>query len=110
MKDGKFVYVGDEDGLSEYEGPATDLAGRFVMPGIIDSHVHVTMGAGYELIGEGGFGEIIHCASKKEALDFISDYIRKNPGKERYRFMLDKKHLQGDNITKEDLDLICPDG
>ena len=24
--------------------------------------------------------------------------------------MLDKKHLQGDNITKEDLDAICPDG
>lgn len=109
VKDGKFVYVGDEAGLSEYEGPVTDLAGRFIMPGIIDSHVHVTMGAGYELIG-GGFGEIIQCASKEEALDFISDYIRKNPGKERYRFMLDKKYLKGDNITKEDLDLICPDG
>jgi predicted amidohydrolase YtcJ len=110
VKDGKFVYVGDEAGLSEYEGPVTDLAGRFIMPGIIDSHVHVTMGAGYELIGGGGFGEIIQCASKEEALDFISDYIRKNPGKERYRFMLDKKYLKGDNITKEDLDLICPDG
>ena len=110
VKDGKFVYVGDETGLSEYEGPVTDLAGRFIMPGIIDSHVHVTMGAGYELIGGGGFGEIIQCASKEEALDFISDYIRKNPGKERYRFMLDKKYLKGDNITKEDLDLICPDG
>ena len=36
---------------------ATALAvkdGKFVMPGIIDSHVHVTMGAGYEFadIGE----------------------------------------------------------
>ena len=24
--------------------------------------------------------------------------------------MLDKKHLKQDNITKEDLDAICPDG
>ena len=25
VKDGKFVYVGDEAGLSAYEGPITDL-------------------------------------------------------------------------------------
>ena len=47
VKDGKFVYVGDESGLSEYEGETEDLNGKFIMPGIIDSHVHVTMGAGY---------------------------------------------------------------
>ena len=46
VKDGKFVYVGDEAGLSDYEGEAEDLSGKFIMPGIIDSHVHVTMGAG----------------------------------------------------------------
>jgi predicted amidohydrolase YtcJ len=48
VKDGKFVYVGDEAGLSEYEGEVTDLGGRFIMPGIIDSHVHVTMPVGFE--------------------------------------------------------------
>ena len=48
VKDGKFAYVGDETGLSEFEGEVTDIGGRFIMPGIIDSHVHVTMGAGYE--------------------------------------------------------------
>ena len=46
VKDGKFVYVGDEAGLSEYEGEVTDLGGKFIMPGIIDSHVHVTTGVG----------------------------------------------------------------
>ena len=59
VKDGKFIYVGDEAGLSAYEGEVTDLGGKFIMPGIIDSHVHVTMGAGYDLIGVTGFGEII---------------------------------------------------
>lgn len=48
VKDGKFVYVGDEAGLSEYEGDVTDLDGKFIMPGIIDSHVHVTIPVGFE--------------------------------------------------------------
>ena len=39
VKDGKFIYVGDEAGLSAYEGEVTDLGGKFIMPGIIDSHV-----------------------------------------------------------------------
>ena len=110
VKDGKFIYVGDEGGLSAYEGEAEDFNGKFVMPGIIDSHVHVTMGAGYDLIGVTGFGEMIVCEGKQAALDFIADYIQKHPGEDRYRFMLDKKFLRGDNITKEDLDAICPDG
>ena len=38
VKDGKFVYVGDEAGLSDYEGEVTDFGGKFIMPGIIDSH------------------------------------------------------------------------
>ncbi len=48
IKDGKFIYVGDEAGLSDYEGEVTDLAGRFIMPGIIDSHVHITTSVGFE--------------------------------------------------------------
>ena len=108
VKDGKFVYVGDEAGLSDFEGKVTDLGGKFIMPGIIDSHVHVTMGAGYEGTD---FGELILTArSKKEALDFMVDFMKKNPGLPRYRFMLDKKYLHDDNITKDDLDKICPDG
>jgi predicted amidohydrolase YtcJ len=40
---GNIVYVGDESGLRPYIGPAThseDLGGRFVMPGLIDAHMH----------------------------------------------------------------------
>ena len=33
VKDGKFIYVGDEAGLSAYEGEVTDLGGKFIMPG-----------------------------------------------------------------------------
>ena len=63
VKDGKFVYVGSESGLSEYEGDVTDLEGRFIMPGIIDSHVHVTVGVGFEYTDLGVF---VACSGKKE--------------------------------------------
>ena len=47
VKGGKSVYVGDEAGLSAYEGEVEDLGGKFVLPGIIDSHVHITTGVGF---------------------------------------------------------------
>ena len=106
VKDGKFVYVGDEAGLSAYEGEVTDLGGRFIMPGIIDSHVHITTGVGFEYVD---YGEEITCSGKKEALDFMEKYIRNHPGLERYRFMLERASLNGEDFVKEELDAICPD-
>ncbi len=106
VKDGKFVYVGDEAGLSAYEGEVTDLGGKFIMPGIIDSHVHVTTSIGFSYMDP---GEYIACSGKKEALDFMAEEIKKNPGLKRYRFTLERKYLKGEDIVKEDLDAICPD-
>ena len=106
VKNGKFIFVGDEEGLKDFEGEVTDLGGKFIMPGIIDSHVHVTTGIGFAYIDT---GEYIVYSSKKEALDFMAQLIKSNPGKERYRFVLERKFLKGEILTKEDLDLICPD-
>ena len=106
VKDGKFAYVGDEAGLSDYEGEAEDLGGRFIIPGIIDSHVHVTFPVGFEYAE---MGPMILCSGKQEVFDFMADYIKKNPGLPRYRFMLEKKNLKGEDIVKEELDAICPD-
>lgn len=103
VKDGKFVYVGDETGLSAYEGEVTDLGGRFIVPGIIDSHVHVTMPVGFEYAD---MGPRIECDGKQAALDVMADYIRKHPGEKRYRFMMEKKVLNGDDIIKEELDYV----
>ena len=64
VKDGKFVYVGDEAGLSSYEGEVTDLGGKFIMPGILDTHVHVTMPVGFLYADIGTF--ILECTGKKE--------------------------------------------
>lgn len=44
MTDGKIAWVGPVSGLKAPAGAAVkDLSGKFVMPGIIDSHVHVGM-------------------------------------------------------------------
>jgi predicted amidohydrolase YtcJ len=39
----------------------------------------------------------------------MAEYIRKNPGLDRYRFMMERASLNGEDFTKEDLDTICPD-
>ena len=106
VKDGKFVYVGDEAGLAKYEGEVSDLGGKFIMPGIIDCHIHVPLSIAFEYAD---MGLRVDCNSKQAALDFMADYISKNPGLDRYRFLMHKKCLNGEILTKEDLDAICPD-
>jgi predicted amidohydrolase YtcJ len=47
VKDGKFIYVGDDTGAESYIGPMTyvfDLEGKTVTPGLHDSHVHIRYG------------------------------------------------------------------
>ncbi len=44
IEDGKFVYVGSNDGAGNRIGPGTevlDLFGKTVLPGFIDAHIHV---------------------------------------------------------------------
>ena len=53
VKDGKFVYVGDEAGLSEYEGEVRDLGGRFIMPGIQITRVSALESPGMCILTEG---------------------------------------------------------
>ena len=106
VRNGKFVYVGDGTGISAYEGEVTDLSGKFIMPGIIDSHVHVAMSILSEHLEA---STPILCSNKKEALDFMAETVRNNPGQRRYRFVLERESLNDDDITKEDLDKICPE-
>ena len=103
VKDGKFVYVGDDAGLSEYEGEVRDLGGRFIMPGIIDSHVHVTMGAGFEYTD---MGPNIDCGSKQGALDFMADFMTAehegfSSSKPRDVYFGGKKMIHGRTCTPE---------
>jgi hypothetical protein len=52
IRDGRIVYVGPDAGLAAYLGPETqvvDLHGRFLMPGLIDGHMH-PLEAGAQLL------------------------------------------------------------
>jgi predicted amidohydrolase YtcJ len=49
IKDGRILYVGTDAGVRQYIGPGTqliDLAGRMLMPGLIDGHMHPLSGGG----------------------------------------------------------------
>ncbi len=106
VKDGKFVYVGDESGLSQYEGEVIDLGGKFVTPAFMDSHCHITLGVSSDYNSDQKF---ISGNSKKECLDKIAKEIKANPGNERYKFLMRISDLQGEYLCKEELDQICAD-
>jgi predicted amidohydrolase YtcJ len=43
IREGRIVYVGNNQGVGRFVGPATasvDLKGRFLMPGLVDGHMH----------------------------------------------------------------------
>lgn len=47
IREGRIVYVGNNDGVAAFIGPSTevtDLQGRFLMPGLIDGHMHPLAG------------------------------------------------------------------
>ena len=47
VKDGAFIYVGDDDGARAQAGPTTfvvDLEGKTVIPGLHDAHIHIRFG------------------------------------------------------------------
>ncbi len=52
IRDGKIAYVGTDKGLAEWIGPSTELVelhGGFLMPGLIDGHMH-PLQAGTQLL------------------------------------------------------------
>ncbi len=52
IRGGRIVYVGDSRGLTPFVGAATvtvDLKGRFLMPGLVDGHMH-PLEAGLQLL------------------------------------------------------------
>ncbi len=47
VKDGRFIYVGDDSGVQAHIGSSTDvvdLEGRTIIPGLHDTHVHIRYG------------------------------------------------------------------
>ena len=101
VKDGKFVYVGDEEGLKDYEGEVIDLGGKFVSPAFMDCHAHLPVCVGTMYIEE---QHNVSGSGKQECLKAMKDFVAQHPDYATYTFQLSLVNLGGEILTKEDLD------
>jgi predicted amidohydrolase YtcJ len=79
IQNGKFIYVGDSAGIEPLIGEQTqqhDLGGRFVMPGMVDSHTHPGL---VSMLGpdvaEGG---MIPRTSHENIMAWLEEYAREH--------------------------------
>lgn len=109
IENGKFTYVGKSEGYTiKADDEVVDLGGKFVVPGLIDSHQHWSLPS-----TSGGKHAnpmpIIITATIEEALEQMSEFVKANPGFDRYKMMAGKKEYWGRTLTRYDLDKVCPD-
>ena len=107
VRDDRIIYVGNDEGAGPYKSGAKviDLAGKMLIPGLIDAHCHPLMGAFLTsgiLCGAG--------MTHGEVLETIRAYVEAHPGNEAYfgqgypEWVFDER-----GPRKEELDAICPD-
>lgn len=108
VKDGKFVYCGNKEGVKEYIGPNTktiDLEGKMVLPGFADVHNHMT-----EMASAIFALDLYPYTSKIEYLGAAAQWRRDHPD---CTFITGNgwslSNLGNTYPTKEELDQICPD-
>jgi predicted amidohydrolase YtcJ len=77
IRDGRFVYVGDDAGVQPFIGERTrvnDLGGKLVIPGLVDAHTHPG--------NIGHYGEqraAISATSHEEVLAQVAEYANAHP-------------------------------
>jgi predicted amidohydrolase YtcJ len=104
----KIVYVGSDEGVKPYVGKntkVTDLQGKMVLPGFIDSHIHANETTGLifsiDLFGGGSIDEYV----KR-----IQAFVEKNPDEKFYQGIgWSNPVVPGIGPRKEVLDKIAPD-
>ena len=100
------TYVGDDDGAMALAGPDTrvvDLAGRLLMPGFVEAHIHPFLGAFLTT------GVDLQVPTGDDALAAIADHAQQHPtGPVRgFGWRVDMFGPQGP--TRADLDRVLPD-
>ena len=110
IKDGRFLVVGAEFDIVDTIGPDTevvDLDGRYVMPGIVDAHIHP-----YDVSIKAEQGNLLFSDQLDEAgvAAAIREYATANPDKAWIRGM---KYgfgaFPGAKMTRQWLDAVVPD-
>ena len=109
IKDGRFLYVGGEAGVAEFAAESTrktDLAGRLVIPGIVDGHTH----PGY--IDLERYGAPLPETNREEFLSAVKEFAESHPGEDWIRLCCwpNNWYVSGEEGPhKEDLDAAVPD-
>lgn len=109
IENGRFEYVGDADGVKAFIDSDTveyDLQGRFVLPGLVDSHTHPGLVArSVDYVELPWTPE-----TKKEMFDALLAYANENPDKE---FIVGGRWPTGlfgeEGPNRHELDAVIPD-
>ncbi|TKG93634.1 amidohydrolase [Puteibacter caeruleilacunae] len=108
IKENRILYVGSKHAAMQYKGDKTsltDLNGKFMMPGFIESHIHpgvaTLISSGVELIG---------VKSLKELESKLIQYVKENPNKKTiFGFGWSLDIFKGKEPDKSILDKIVND-
>ncbi len=107
VSDGRVAAVGTDAEVRSWAGPGTqavDLAGRLVLPGFTDAHVHPVMG-GLERLG----CDLSEVHGAQAALDRVAAYAAAHPGEWISGGGWSMADFPGGTPRREDLDRIVPD-
>ncbi len=77
IEDGELIYVGDDAGAAAFVSETTrtvDLAGRLVIPGLVDGHTH----PGY--IDLEDYDAFLTGSSREEFLEAVREHVESHPG------------------------------
>ncbi len=113
VEDGKFVCVGSNEEVRQWAADHAktmeelDLDGKFIMPGIIDSHTHIAMSAFMGGDDEDDEFPMYDCKSKAEILEKLKALVKKHPFRVFYAMFYGQiEALADDPLTRDDLDKI----
>lgn len=110
VKDGKIVFVGsaaDGQAYKDVAAEVVDLDGGMLLPGFIDSHIHIASPEFFDF-------SLAGITNVDETMDTIAAYVAANPEKESYLgFGYMTSMFEGDELAngpkKERLDEISPE-